>query len=71
MDPLPFPREIVLVIDHFRHQPPYVEPLDAHDRDQFGLAVRPRQIDLRLPRPGDVDTHRFMVSRNESRGRGE
>ena len=60
---LPFLQELVLALDYLCHQPPLVRSFDADEIDRFGSAIGTRQVDLRLPRPGDMDVRRFMICR--------
>ena len=50
-------------LNHFGHQPPLVRSLDANEVDRFGSAIGANQVDLRLPRPGDMNMSRFMIER--------
>ncbi len=63
MDTLPFLQELFAVLGHNRHQPPHVGLLDTNDRDKFLLVSSAGQIDLRLPRAGNVNMRWVMFRR--------
>ncbi len=49
------------MLGHYRHQSPHVGSLDTNDRDKFLLVCSAGQIDLRLPRTGNVNMRWVMV----------
>ena len=51
------------MLGHDRHQPPHVGSLDTNHRDKFLLVFSAGQIDLRLPRAGNVNMRWFMIRR--------
>lgn len=48
---------------HLVHQPAHVGALDADAVDLFWPAFRAEEIDLGLPRSGDVDVGWFVIER--------
>lgn len=49
------------MLHHLVHQPAHVGAFDADAVDLFRPALRAEEIDLGLPRAGDVDVGRFMI----------
>ena len=47
--------------DRFIQQAPHIEALDPNIGHQFGYALGPKQVYLRLPRPGHVDVGGFVI----------
>lgn len=51
------------MLHHLVHQPAHVGAFDADAVNLFWPALRAKEIDLGLPRAGDVDVGRFMIER--------
>jgi len=63
MDALPFLKKVVAMRSHLGNEPPKIGALDADARHDLGIAVRPQQVDFRLPGSGDMNMRRFVICR--------
>jgi hypothetical protein len=63
MDALPLLQKCVSVFGDLGHQTPHIGSFDPDTEHQFGFVIRPKQVDLRMSRAGDVNMSRLMIER--------
>jgi hypothetical protein len=63
MNALPFLKKVVATLSNFGNEPPKVGTLDADAGNDLWIAASAQQVDFRLPWPGDVNMHRFVIGR--------